>query len=161
MPKLTEDVKRFIVMELATLRSPSEVASRVKEEFGIVIDRAHIHTYNPTKVHGPKIAKRWHQLFDATKEEFLKTAGRIPVALKAYRLRELHDMYLRAKQAGNLVLAAELLQQAARECGDVFTNRREVTGRNGRPVEFRDVSDMTDEQISSRLIELLGDNDGT
>lgn len=156
MPRLTEEVKRFIVMDLATLRPPSEVAERVKEVFGIDVDRRQVHEYHPERIHKAPVAKKWVKLFEETRREFHRSAGKVPIALKAYRLRELNDMYFRAKQAGNFVLAAELLQQAAKECGDAFTNTRQITGKDGRPVEFRDVSDLTDEQLEAELRRLLG-----
>lgn len=41
----------------------------------------------------------------------------------------------KAKGSGNLVLAATLLEQAAKEMGNAYTNRRELTGPAGGPIE--------------------------
>ena len=35
---------------------------------------------------------------------------------------------------GNIALAAQLFEQAAKEAGDSYTNRRELTGKNGAPL---------------------------
>lgn len=159
MPRLTEEIKRFIVMDLATYRPPTEVATRVREEFGVEVSRQQVHDYHPEKVHKKPVAKKWKDLFTATQKQFLKESAKQPVASKSFRLRELHDMYRRAKERGNLVLAKDLLQQAAKECGGAFTNTREITGKDGKPVEFRDVSELTDEQIEARLAKLMGRDD--
>lgn len=133
MAKLDENVKAFIVMELATYRSPTEVAGRVGELFGIEITRHQAYDYDPTGAHGHKVAKKWKVLFGEAREAFKMEVMEISVTYRAYRLREISDMYLRAKRTGNLVLASSLLEQAAKEMGDSFTNRRELTGKDGKP----------------------------
>ncbi len=132
MPKLSEEQKTFIVTELAAYRSPTEVAQRVKEEFGIEIDRRQAYEYDPTKAHGKPLGKKWKDLFAKARKDFIKKASEISVSHKSYRLREIADMHLRAKQMGNLVLASSLLEQAAKEVGGSFTNRRELTGKDGK-----------------------------
>ncbi len=41
-------------------------------------------------------------------------------------------MAVKAEDQGNMVLAAQLLEQAAKEMGNAFTNRRELTGKDGK-----------------------------
>lgn len=41
-----------------------------------------------------------------------------------------------------MVLASSLLEQAAKEVGGSYTNRREVTGANGGPMEVRGLADF-------------------
>lgn len=48
---------------------------------------------------------------------------------------------------------ADMLERIAKEMGDVYSNRREVTGRGGRPMRY---SDLTDEQLDARIAQLLG-----
>lgn len=132
MAKLDENVKAFIVTELATYRPPTEVADRVGDVFGIEITRHQAYDYDPTGAHGHKVAKKWKALFKETREAFKDEVIGISVTHRAYRLREISDMYLRAKQMGNLVLASSLLEQAAKEVGGSFTNRRELTGKDGK-----------------------------
>ena len=38
----------------------------------------------------------------------------------------------KAENQGNMVLASSLLKQAAEEVGGSYTNRRELTGKDGR-----------------------------
>lgn len=164
MPRLTNDIKRFIVMELATLRTPAEVSARIGEEFDLEVTPQQVHEYDPTKAHGAGIAKKWRDLYDVTNAEFMKSAGQIPIAIRAYRLRELYDLYQRHKRSGNLVAAAAVLEQAAKEMGQSYTNRHEVSGPKGGPIGFRDYSHMTIEQLDAEIIRLLGgagDDDAT
>ena len=37
-----------------------------------------------------------------------------------------------AEDRGNMPLAAQLLEQAAKEMGNAFTNRHELTGKDGK-----------------------------
>jgi hypothetical protein len=54
------------------------------------------------------------------------------VAKAAYRLRELNDNYLKALKMKNLRMANAILEQASKESGGAYTNRRELTGKDGR-----------------------------
>jgi hypothetical protein len=57
---------------------------------------------------------------------FLASVGSIGIAQKTVRLQRLEQLCLLALQRKNMKLAAELMEQAAKEMGEVFTNRREV-----------------------------------
>ncbi|HDE2557988.1 TPA: DUF2280 domain-containing protein, partial [Klebsiella pneumoniae] len=50
----------------------------------------------------------------------------IPIANKAYRLRALDRMMTKAESMRNMALAASLMEQAAKECGDAYTNKQKV-----------------------------------
>jgi hypothetical protein len=133
MAKLTEDIRRFIIMELAVYRTQSEVVDRVKEEFGLDITRQQVNDYHPERAHGGKLpAKKWVKLYHETRDAFDKSAKDIPVAKAAYRLRELNDNYLKALKMKNLRMANAILEQASKESGGAYTNRRELTGKDGK-----------------------------
>ncbi len=135
MAKLNEAVQRFIVQALACYDTPTQVADSVKEEFGIDISRQQIASYDPTKaVSKGNLAKKWRDLFADTRERFRKEVAEIPISDKAYRLRQLQRMALEAMRRKNIVLAASLLEQAAKDTGDMFTNKRELSGPNGGPI---------------------------
>lgn len=150
MARLTEDVKRTIVMELACYRTPSEVAEVVREKHGIEITRQQAFEYDPNGSRGHEVAKKWKDLYAATRKAFLKDTSQIPIAQRAYRLRELNDMAQRTKANGNYVLAAQLMEQAAKESGDVYTNRQKVDV-SGKLV----LDGMSDEQINARAAALV------
>ncbi|WP_256345640.1 DUF2280 domain-containing protein, partial [Pseudomonas sp. F1002] len=48
----------------------------------------------------------------------------IPIANRAYRLRALGRMAEKAETMKNMALATQIIEQAAKETGDVYVNRR-------------------------------------
>lgn len=131
MAILSDDVKRHIVQALACYDTPSQVAEAVKTEFGVEIARQHVAMYDPTKVAGAKLAKRWRDLFEATRKEFLEEQAKVPIAAQNYRLRALDRMFRRAENSGNTPLAVQILEQAAKEQGGAFTNTRKLADADG------------------------------
>jgi len=55
---------------------------------------------------------------------------------QAYRLRTLQHSLRTAERRGDIVLSAQLLEQAAKEVGGVFTNskKHELAGPNDGPI---------------------------
>jgi len=135
MAKLTEPQKLFIVQALACYDTPTQVAEAVRNEFGIEVDRRRVHEYDPTKVAGRNMAAKLRAIFDETRKAFLADVSTIPIASQAYRLRSLNRLLNKVEGQGNTALAAQIIEQAAKEAGGAFTNRREVTGKNGGPIE--------------------------
>lgn len=124
MPRLADQHKTFITQRLAMYDTPTQVADAVKEEFGLEIHRAHVAQYDPTRE--VRLAKKWRALFEATREKFLKDSASIPIAQKSVRLRRLERMSRAAENMKNYPLAAQLHEQAAKEVGDYYTNRRKL-----------------------------------
>lgn len=137
MAKLNEPVKTHIVTALACYETPSDVVESVRERFGIDITRQQAHEYDPTSARGDQVAKKWRALFEATRKAFLEDSLRIPVVNKSVRVRRLQRMADKAERMGNMALAAQLLEQVAKEMGGSYTNRREWSGPNGGPVSAR------------------------
>lgn len=121
MASLTDTQKRFVVTELAQFQSPSEVVDSVKQEFGIDVSRQQVHHYDPTV--GRQPAEQWRELFKQTRRTYLQDTSKVAIAHRGFRLRRLMRLHDRAEDMGNLALAAELLEQAAKEAGGAFTNR--------------------------------------
>ena len=124
MAALSNEVKAFIVQALACFDTPTQVASSVREEFGIEVTRQKCEAHDPTKYAGRDLAKRWVVLFEDTRKRFLEETAEIPIANRAYRLRALGRMAVKAENSKNMALTAQLLEQAAKEVGDVYVNRR-------------------------------------
>jgi len=124
MAALSNDVKAFIVQALACFDTPSQVATAVREEFGIEVTRQQCESHDPTKYAGRDLAKRWRVLFDDTRRRFREETADIPIANRAHRLRTLGRMAEKAEGMRNLALTAQLLEQAAKEVGDVYVNRQ-------------------------------------
>jgi hypothetical protein len=124
MAALSNEVKAFIVQALACFDTPSQVAAAVREEFGIEVTRQKCEAHDPTKRAGRDLAKRWVTLFEDTRKRFREETAEIPIANRAYRLRALGRIAERAETMKNLPLAIQVLEQAAKEVGDVYVNRR-------------------------------------
>lgn len=124
MAALSNEVKAFIVQALACFDTPSQVAEAVKNEFGIEISRQAVESHDPTKRAARNLAKRWVTLFEDTRKRFREETAEIPIANRAYRLRALGRIAERAETMKNLPLAIQVLEQAAKEAGDVYVNRR-------------------------------------
>lgn len=152
MASLKPEVKAFIVQQLACFDTPSQVVEAVQNEFNIQITRQQVASHDPTKAAGVALAKKWVDLFNSTRARFQTEISEIPIANKAYRLRVLDRMTTKAESMRNMALAASLMEQAAKECGDAYTNKLKVesTGADGGPIRY---SDITDEELDERLKE--------
>lgn len=134
VPKLTDESRAFVVQALAMFDAPGVVAAAVRKEFGVTITPQAIEAYDPTKRAGAKLSDKWKALFEATRASFLEDFGKIAISHRAVRLRALQRMAEMAEGRGQIQLAAQLLEQAARETGNAYTNKREVTGKDGEPL---------------------------
>ncbi len=130
--KLSVEVQTFVVQSLACFDSPSVVVAAVKQEYGETITRQAVEGYDPNKRAGRALAAKWRALFDETRKAFLEDTSKIAISHRAVRLRALQRMAEKAEGQGNMVLAASLMEQAAKEVGDSYTNRRELTGKDGK-----------------------------
>lgn len=146
MATLKEPVKIYIVQALACRDTPQEVADMVKQEFGIQIERQQVAAYDPTKVRGKDLSKKFVDLFNETRKKFDEGLIDIPIANKHYRLKQ-YQKHLE-KHAKNTVLSMQILKQAAQDLGGQFTNRQELTGKNGEPL-----TGISDAELDKRIAE--------
>lgn len=153
MPKLTEIVKRFIVEDLATYSTPTDVAEHVKEEFGLTVTRHQVQVYDPTKAAGKDLSAKLRKLFEAKRKAFDKSTDDRPAAKKAYRLKIIQRVVERAMDRNNLPLVLDALERAAKEVGGAYTNRHELTGARGKPLIPE--PQPTIEQVEARIRALL------
>ncbi|KKZ89052.1 DUF2280 domain-containing protein [Rhizobium phaseoli] len=130
--KLPDEVKTYIVQALACFDSPSVVAAAVKKEFGVDVSRQLVESHDPNKKAASGLAPKWRALFQETRKTFLEDTATIAISHRAVRLRALQRMAEKAENQGNMVLASSLLKQAAEEVGGSYTNRRELTGKDGK-----------------------------
>ncbi|MER5140509.1 DUF2280 domain-containing protein [Serratia marcescens] len=158
MAALKPDVKAFIIQSLACFDTPTLVVDSVQKEFGLKITRQQVESHDPTKVSGKSLAKKWVDLFYTTRERFKTEISDIPIANKAYRLRILDRMATRTETMKNYALAAQIVEQAAKECGDAYTNRQKVehTGKDGGPIES---ATLTKDEYKQARREMLEDDD--
>ncbi|HCB0511186.1 DUF2280 domain-containing protein [Klebsiella pneumoniae] len=158
MAALKPEVRAFIVQELACFDTPSQIVESVQKEFKVQVTRQQVASHDPTKVAGKGLAQKWVELFNLTRDRFLNEISDIPIANKAYRLRVLDRMATRAEGMKNLALTAEIIEQAAKECGDAYTNKHkfEHSGPNGGAIQ---TITMSKEEYKSARQEMMEDDD--
>jgi hypothetical protein len=133
--RLTSEQQTFIVTRLATFDAPAEVRDAFKAEYGIELTLQALASYDPTVVAGARdLSDKLKALFAEARATFLKDVVSIPIASSAYRLRQLDAMARAAKARKNYPLAAQLLEQASKETGGMFTNLRKYAGPHGEPL---------------------------
>lgn len=131
MAALSTEVKAFIVQSLACFEPPTKVIEQVKAEFDVVVSRQQVSQYSPGNAMAEKLSQKWVDLFNATRSRFQTEISDIPIANKAYRLRVLDRMMTNAEKMRNIALAAEIIEQAAKECGDAYTNKHKIEHSGG------------------------------
>ncbi|ENW05731.1 DUF2280 domain-containing protein [Acinetobacter beijerinckii] len=147
MAALKEPVKIFIVQALACRDTPQEVAELVKQEFGIITDRMQCASYDPTKAAGRNLSKKFRDLFEETRKKFDEGLIDIPIANKHYRMKQYDKLLNKTK---NTVMALKIMEQAAKDSGGLFTNRKEITGANGGPVETIQSQTTVEDYLKAR-----------
>ena len=123
MAVLKNEVKSFIVQALACFDTPSQVVEAVKNEYGVVVSRQQVETHDPTKSAGKGLAVKWATLFHDTRKRFREETAEIPIANRAFRLRAMNRFVEKAETMKNIGLAMQILEQAAKETGDMYVNR--------------------------------------
>lgn len=126
MNVLSDEVKTFIVQQLACFDPPSVVVKAVKAEFNETVSPQQVESYNPERRAGQNLGEQFRELFRVTREQFLEDTASIGISHRVSRLRTLQRLADRAETQGNIALAAQLVVQAAKEVGDVFTNRQRI-----------------------------------
>ncbi|HGL4206418.1 TPA: DUF2280 domain-containing protein [Citrobacter farmeri] len=158
MAALKPEVKAAIVQMLACYDSLSIVVDAIQKDYGIKVTPQQVESHDPTKVSGKGLAKKWVDLFNATRDRFLNEISDIPIANKAYRLRVLDRMMNNAEKMRNIALATEIIEQAAKECGDAYTNKHkfEHSGPNGGAIQ---TITMSKEEYKTARQEMMEDDD--
>lgn len=134
MAALKSDVKAFIVQALACFDTPTQVSQAVKQEFDIDVTRQQVEQHDPTKRAGVSLAAKWVTLFHDTRKRFREETAEIPIANRAYRLRAMNRFVERAETMKNIGLAMQILEQAAKEVGDMYVNRAKKEEAGDEPV---------------------------
>lgn len=157
MAALKPEVRAFIVQELACFDTPSQIVESVQKEFKVQVTRQQVASHDPTKVAGKGLAQKWVDLFNRTRDRFLNEISDVPIANKAYRLRVLDRMATRAEGMKNLGMTAQLLEQAAKEVGDAYTNKLKVesTGKDGGPIKT-ETTNLTPQEAAEVYKKMMG-----
>lgn len=126
MATLSNEVKAFIVRGLADFEEPSKIIKDVELEFGIKVTPSQISFYNPKNSNSKRLGKEWVDLFNHCREQAMQDLSDIPIAHLPYRLKKLQGSLDKALKSGNLVLANDILKQAAEDIGGKYTNQSKV-----------------------------------
>ncbi|AZF22299.1 DUF2280 domain-containing protein [Pseudomonas sp. R3-52-08] len=134
MAALKDEVKTFIVQALACFDTPSQVCQAVKEQYGIEVSRQLCERYDPTKYSGRDLGQKWKTFFEECRKRFREETVDIPIANRAFRLRAMNRFVERAESMKNIGLAMQILEQAAKETGDIYVNRARKEEAGDEPV---------------------------
>ncbi|EPC9992641.1 DUF2280 domain-containing protein [Enterobacter kobei] len=158
MASLSTEVKAFIVQSLACYESPVKVIELVKAEYGIDVSRQQVSQYTPGNAMAAKLSQKWIDLFNTTRARFQTEISDIPIANKAYRLRILDRMATNAEKMKNFGMTSQLIEQAAKEMGDAYSNKHkfEHSGPNGGAIQ---TITMSKEEYKSARQEMMEDDD--
>ena len=137
--QLNENEKRLVIDRLACMVLPSEIIAELKQDYGKTTTAAQIVYYNPTCVQGTALPKKWRDLFFERRARFISETESIPLSIRNYRLQLLQDQLETPQTRKNPRLVMDIVVTAEKICGDVFTNKRDVTS-DGKSL-FDGVSD--------------------
>ncbi len=156
MARINKKVKLFIVRMLAEFETPTEAAKAVKEIFNVDVTPQQCEAYDPTKKIGKDLSQEFRDLFFVCRRKANEELEAIPIANKRYRLQLLQG--LADKYPDNPMLIPRFAEQAAKEMGNQYTNKQELTGAGGGPLQSENVTQVvaTPEQIRQVLDELNG-----
>jgi hypothetical protein len=130
--RLTPAQQEEIVILLARGMGASKVKEYVWSTHRINLSIQAVLAYDVSKP-SFRNAERWRPIFEAARNSFLDNVGAVPIAHPAFRLNLLNDAALVARERGNFALMAQLLEQAAREVGGMFTKVRAIDDTEYRP----------------------------
>ena len=138
-------LKREIVQRLARFDSPGQVVKAIKADHDITLSPQRVQFYDPTSKNGAALSDELKALFHETRKAFRENLDEIPIANKAVRLRRLDRMATAAEDRGNLVLAADLGERAAKEVGGAYTNKHQLehTGKDGKDLPAAPAAQVT------------------
>jgi hypothetical protein len=137
--------------------TPTEVAELIEEDLGIKdFTKQAVEKYDPTKFAGQKLSEDLKNLFWEEREAFKRDLSNIDVANRSFRIAELSRLYRKAKEDGKDVIAARHLEQAAKEEGGFFTNKRVHSGPNDGPIPISLPDQKKD--LAAKMLKKLTDN---
>lgn len=158
MATLNQKHKFFIVRSLAQWNTPTETVELVQQEFGIAISRQQCEAYDPTKRTGQNLSKVLADEFHKTRDQFRKNTDEMPLANLAVRLRHYENLLNNQQNKRNPILQLTILKQVAEDVGGKYTNKTELTGAGGGPLQSESTTfvEASPELVKQVLDELEG-----
>ena len=154
--QLPGSVQKFIVELLACYESPSDVAKAVLHEFDLHVSKQQVEYYDATKRASAKglskkLTEHFRSVRKAYNQDHAANLGQLD-----YRNGIRSFMVRSALARGNFPLVDSLLVNAAKDQGGAFTNRRELTGKDGGAIRISD-EDKRRELAGKMFEKLLAD----
>ena len=112
---LPSTVKNFIVRCVACGDTPSEIAGKVKDEFGLTVTRQACMTYDPRTESGSHLSAPLRELFRETRKKFLLGIEDINGSHKEIRLRRLDAAHEKAIETGQLKLVIAIAAEQRKQ----------------------------------------------
>lgn len=129
---LTNEQKEWLVCHYACFWQTERVLDGFKDEFGFRPEPSVAIKYNLNGLTEDEIAQRrktiWIDTHRRARAAFEESVRDIPIASPTFRVQQLNTMFEQAFARKNFMLASKLLEQAAKETGGLFTNKRELAG---------------------------------
>lgn len=148
MARITKKVKLFIVRMLAEFETPTQTSKTVREIFKVDVTPQQCEAYDPTKRTGQDLSQELRDKFFEYRRIANQELEAIPIANMRYRLQLLQGLV--DKHPDNPVLIPKWAEQAAKEMGGLYTNRQEITGANGGPVETIQSQTTVEDYLKAR-----------
>jgi hypothetical protein len=134
-PKLTDKIRAGVITRFACCYSVEDVRAWLKAEHGVELEPSALSYYNGNNPGAyASLSVRWRTLFDEKRAAYFEDVAQVPISHKRHRLQIANDQIERlaanvASGRGgiNLVMLDSLkalLEYAAKESGDAFTNTR-------------------------------------
>lgn len=146
MSELDEKTKLRIIIALARFETPPEIVKALREE-GIETTLRQIGGYDCSKSYY-EAGEKWRSFFEAERKSYIEDVQTVPIANQGFRLNGLQRAYDDAVRRKNFVLAASLMEQAAKEVGGVLTNVRENNNTNRN-------ADLTEEDKRALMADVI------
>lgn len=155
MAELTNDMQVHIVRCLAVFMQPADIIKEMKDLYNVEILPPQISYYNPYNRSAKDLREELRVEFEETRKLYRESADNIPIANKVWRLQELQRV--RDNHLKNPVMVMNALEQAAKECGEAYTNKRELSGPNGQPLPPTVAVTVTKELIQETIKDMGND----
>ena len=148
MARITKKVKLFIVRMLPEFETPTQASKTVKEIFNVDVSPQQCEAYDPTKRTGQDLSQELRDKFFEYRRIANEELEAIPVANRRYRLQLLQNLV--EKYPDNPVFIPKWIEQAAKEMGNQYTNKQEITGAGGGPIETINQNVSTESYLKAR-----------
>lgn len=149
MAKITPQAKADIMRWLAQGQKYEQILKGLEARHGITVVRQALEYYNPASPKSKRLSKHLREIYETARQLYLSDLTAIPESHKAVRVRMLAEMANDSMTRKNYRVAADLLEQIAKETGNVFSNRHEVTGPKGQPIQH--AHHLSDAEVTERL----------